>query len=173
MHHDTIRKPPVEPCFEAPPRLHFGGERRLTAHAVAAFTRDGGMHEFRDNAVGLEPGHAGRVVAVTIGRAVATAFALRPGLLDRASDSLADALADAFDRMRDEARVVAFQAAVATPRMDCVLLRGVLLPTAAGADAVLSWKQVLGADATEQLRADLLRELAAGGTRRQPVDAFA
>ena len=59
-----------------------------------------------------------------------------------------------------------------TPTAACVLLRGVLLPTATGGDAVLSWKQVLDDDATARLRAELLREMrprAAGGAA---VDAF-
>ncbi|WP_419815397.1 hypothetical protein [Glacieibacterium sp.] len=153
-----------EPLFEPPPSLVQRPERRLTARVAAGFAAGLGRHEFRDNAVTLAFDSGGtRVTAV--GSAVAAAFALEcgPCALEVDADDLAACLRDACDVLKAAPRVVPFEAAVRTARAACVLLRGVLLPVDGGAEAVLSWKEVLDADATAQLRAELLRSIATTG----------
>jgi hypothetical protein len=155
-----------EPLFEPPPSLGHRPERRLTARVAAGFAAGLGTHEFRDNAVTLAFDQGGtRVTAV--GAAVAKAFGLQRGPCrpDADADGLAACLRDACDVLRAASRVVPFEAAVRTPHAACVLLRGVLLPLDGGAEAVLSWKEVLDADATVQLRAELLRSVSASARR--------
>ncbi|QXQ06846.1 hypothetical protein KX816_01910 [Sphingosinicellaceae bacterium] len=171
--HDGVRASPLcEPCFEAPPRLS-GAERRLSTRAAAAFASGEGSHAFRDNAVTLDRDAAGGGLVRTVGRLVSSAFALPAGPLGEPPETLAAALAMAFARLGETGEVTPFEAAVATPSAACVLLRGVLLPTATGGDAVLSWKQVLDDDATARLRAELLREMRPRAARSAAVDTFA
>lgn len=170
--HDSCGAGPLgEPCFEAPPRLS-GAERRLSTRAAAAFADGEGSHEFRDNAVTLDRDADGSGVVRTVGRSVTTAFALPAGRLGEPPETLAAVLAAAFARLGETGEVTPFEAAVATPSAACVLLRGVLLPTVTGGDAVLSWKQVLDDDATALLRAELLREMRPLAARAARVDAF-
>ena len=157
-----------EPVFEVPPALADGAERRLTMRLASL--RGPSLHEFRDTAVTLAfDGEAVTVVAV--GAAVAASFALDAGPLDAARDGLAARLHAACAALRVAKAVVAFEAAVPAASAVCVLLRGVLLPTQGGAEAVLSWKEVLGRDATARLRVELQRALAT--PRTEGVDAFA
>ncbi|TRW14965.1 hypothetical protein [Glacieibacterium frigidum] len=151
MHHVTPPPLPAEPAFEAPPLLAAGSERRLTARAAL---RRGGSHEYRDNALTLGFGVEG-VHVVTVGDAVAAAFGLAPGPLRRGDDDLAGRLHDACAACVASGAVVGFEAALRTPASACVLLRGVLLPIRGGAEAVLSWKEVLGREATARLRGEL------------------
>ena len=169
-HHSIVAEVDGEPCFEAPPRL-AGAERRLSTRAAAAFARGAGSHEFRDNAVTLDRDGEGGGVVRSVGRSVSTAFALPAGPLGEPPETLAAVLAAAFVRLGETGEVTPFEAAVATPTAACVLLRGVLLPTVTGGDAVLSWKQVLDDDATARLRAELLRELRPRATHHA-ADAF-
>ena len=157
-------------CFEVPPRLGPSSERRLAGRAVTRFASGDAGAVFRDNALGLAwAGGALRLTAV--GRTVAAGFGLVPGPLAGPPDSLAGVLAAAFAELRASGAVTPFEAAVATPHAACVLLRGVLLPVAGGAEAVLSWKQVLDDDATARLRAELLRDAGAPPVPRGDADA--
>lgn len=174
MLHETVRAAPArEPCFEPPPRLPAAPERRLTVQAATALAGGGGLHGFRDNALSLVAGDDGGVVATAVGVAVTAAFGLAAGPLVPDLGTLAECLAAAFGRARAGDTVTGLEAAVTTPHAACVLLRGVMLPTVPGADVVLSWKQVLDADATARIRAELLREMAAPRPRRSAADAFA
>lgn len=174
MRHDIVRRAGNdEPRFELPPRLRTEPERRLTLQAASARAGGSDGHEFRNNRVVLAAGAAGEVVVVAVGGLVEAAFGLPPGLLDAEPDTLGGVLAAAFALSLADRAVRTLEAAVATPGAACVLLRGILLPTAAGAEVLLSWKEVLGADATALLRAELLREMAAARPRTQRVDAFA
>lgn len=172
MRHDRIcTTGPVEPCFEAPPQLPPTVERRLTRQAAALFDQ-GGDNAYRDNSISLMVAGDGSAQVRAVGPAVAGTFGLRPGPLAGPPEALAAVLAAALDRLDGIGTVTGFEAAVATPAAACVLLRGVLLPVAGGAEAVLSWKQVLDADATARLRAELLLALATP-PRAPPIDAFA
>ncbi len=171
--YDSAAWPPCEPCFEAPPRLAVRPERRLTAYAEAAFHLGAGGHEFRDNAVTLAQAAGGSAMVVATSRSVTRAFGLVPGPLAGPPDSLAATLSDVLARAEASAAVTPFEAAVAAPGAACLLLRGVLLPTATGADIVLSWKQVLDNDATARLRAELLRELRPTARCTALADVFA
>ena len=172
MRHHSVRADMLgEPCFEAPPQMS-GAERRLATRAAAAFAGGAGSHAFRDNAVTLDRDSDGSAVVRAVGRSVTSTFALPAGPLGEPPETLAAALAAAFARLDETGAVTPFEAAVATPTAACVLLRGVLLPTVTGGDAVLSWKQVLDDDATALLRAELLRELRPRVARRTAVDAF-
>ena len=166
MLHETL-PPPSEPRFELPPRLSARPERRLTSRAVADY---GLAREFRDNALRLV--FAGeRVEVVVVGGAVAANFGIAIGPLVRGDDDLGARLSDACAALRAAGAVVGFEAALRTPLSACVLMRGVLLPTRDGAEAVLSWKEVLGRDATARLRAELLDALHPPPVVR--ADAFA
>lgn len=168
MRYETPPDWPHEPVFEVPPALADGAERRLTMR-LAGFGAPT-PHEFCDTAVTLAfDGEAVAVVAV--GETVAAAFGLRPGPLDDRGEGLAARLHAACAALRVAHAVVAFEAAVPASAAACVLLRGVVLPTQDGAEAVLSWKEVLDRDATARLRAELLRALAR--PRAKVVDAFA
>jgi hypothetical protein len=174
MQHDTVRAAPGrEPCFEPPPRLTGSPERRLSGRAATALAGRSGLHAFRDNALSLVAGDDGDVVVTAVGVAIAAAFGLTVGPLKPDAGTLGECLVAAFERIRTSDAVTGVEGAVATPQAACVLLRGVVLPTATGADAVLSWKQVLDADATARIRAELLREMAVPGDRRPATDAFA
>lgn len=161
MRHRSIMYGDIDACF-APPRVAARPERRLTARAAARLAGGGG-HEFRDNAVTL----AGEDFAVAVGRAVTAGFGLVEGLLGGAPDTLAGVLARVAAAGHDAPAL--FEAAVASLAADCVLLRGLWLPTAGGGEAVLSWKHVLGDDAAARLRAELLRE---ARPRRLGIDPF-
>jgi len=169
---DRATWPADEPCFEAPPRLAPSRERRLTAHAEAAFRTGTGSHAFRDNALSLTRMADGTVTVTAAGRSLSAALGFIPGPLAGPPDGLAAALVDAFACASASGGVTAFEAAVAAPGTTCLLLRGVMLPTATGAEAVLSWKQVLGDDATARLRAELLRELRPRAPRAALVNVF-
>lgn len=158
MLHDTVRAALREPCFEPPPRLTVPRERRLTAIAARALAEGGSAHAFRDNAVSIARARGGDLIVAERGDAVAAVFGLPVGRLGGPPDSLASVLLAAVERARDSGAVTPFEAAVATTSAACVLLRGVVLPTVSGADAVLSWKQVLDDEATARIRAELLRE---------------
>lgn len=142
---------PAEPAFEAPPRLMQGTERRLTGRAAL---RRGDAHEYRDNALTLRFG-GDNVSVVAVGGAVAAAFGLATGPLRRGDDDLAAQLHAACAACAVSGAVVGFEAALRTPAAACVLLRGVLLPIRGGAEAVLSWKEVLGREATARLCGEL------------------
>lgn len=173
MRHETVRTAPRrEPCFEPPPRLAVPRERRLTALAGRVLAAGGPVGAFRDNAISLDVDGTGSAAVNKLGAAVAAVFGLSAGPLAGPPESLAAVLDAAVGRARTADAVTPFEAAVATPSAACVLLRGIVLPTAGGADAVLSWKQVLDADATARIRAELLREMRVPAPR-QPVDAFA
>lgn len=172
MRHDRIRMQGAgEPCFEAPPQLPPTIERRLTRRAAALFEQ-GGDNAYRDNSISLAVAGDGSARVSAVGTAVVGTFGLAPGPLAGPPEALAAVLAAALDRLDGTGGVSGFEAAVATPAAACVLLRGVLLPVAGGAEAVLSWKQVLDADATARLRAELLQAIATL-PRTPPVDAFA
>lgn len=147
-----------EPCFDPPPRLAPVPDRRLAVRAAAAAAANRGLHDFRDNAVSLQRAGDGFVVTA-VGAAIAAGFGTAPGPLAGLPGSLAALLAEAGTASCGADAVVPFEAAVATPFAACVLLRGVVLPTADGVEAVFSWKQVLDDDATARIRAELLREL--------------
>jgi hypothetical protein len=150
----------TEPLFEPPPSLVRRPERRLTARVAASFAAGLGRHEFRDNSVTMAFAPRGTRVTM-VGAAVLAAFGLEcgPCASNVDADSLAACLRDACDVMRASPRVVPFEAVVRAPRAACILLRGLLLPLDGGAEAVLSWKEVLNADATAQLRVELLRSI--------------
>lgn len=171
MRYEAMTMAAVEPCFEPPPRLLGRSERRLTMHAAD----DAETHAYRDNAVTLSFADPHSPVIVAVGSAVRDGFGLTPGTLDETRagpwGDLGERLREACDALHATADVVAFETAVATPGAACVLLRGVLLPTRGGAEAVLSWKEVLDHDATTRLRAELRAAFVA--PRRAPVDAFA
>lgn len=165
MQHDTPPQP-VEPVFELPPRLAVTTERRLTGRAL----RDGAAHEFRDNALTLAF-DADIVRVVAAGDAVVAAFGVAVGEVRRGADDLGAHLLDACAALRSSDAVVGFEAALRTPGSACVLLRGVLLPIRGGAEAVLSWKEVLGREATSRLRGELRAAIAPPTGSR--VDPFA
>lgn len=151
MHHDAPPPRPAEPAFEAPPLLAGRTERRLTGRAAM---RVGTAHEYRDNALTL--GFiADDVRVIAVGDAVAAAFGLTAGPLACGDDDLAARLREACAACAASGAVVGFEAALRTPASACVLLRGVLLPIRGGAEAVLSWKEVLGREATARLRGEL------------------
>jgi len=165
MRHENL--PPGEPWFEAPPRLAMRPERRLTARVAGGASA---AHQFRENALTLAF-FGDAVTVVATGDAVAAGFGIAPGQLTRGDDDLSARLLDACAALRAAGTVVGFEAAVATPSAACVLLRGIMLPVHGGAEAVLSWKQVLGDDATARLRAELLQALRT--PRAAVADAFA
>lgn len=169
MRHEAMTMAVGEPCFEPPPRVTGRAERRLTMRAAD----DASAHAYRDNAVTLSLADPHAPVVLAVGSAVRDGFGLAVGSLDGAgSDSdLGERLREACDALHATDDVVAFETAVAAPGAACVLLRGVLLPTWGGAEAVLSWKEVLGHDATARLRAELRAAFVA--PRRATVDAFA
>ena len=173
MRHEIVRAaPPREPYFEPPPRLVASPERRLTARAAAAMANHG-THGFRDNALSLVAAGDGAAVVSAAGAAVTAVFGTMCGRLRGPPGSLAEVVAAAFDEARASDAVTPFEAAVATPSAACVLMRGIMLPTTDGAEAVISWKQVLDADATARIRAELLTEMRRPVVRRAPIDAFA
>ena len=175
LHHDFAPVTGLGEPRDAPPPL-IGAERRLATRAAAAFAggafADGrGSHRFRDNAVTLTFGSGGGAVVRAVGRWVRTTFALPCGALGDAPGTLAGVLGEALARLGETGAVTPFEGAVATPTAACVL-RGVMLPTFDGGEAVLSWKQVLDDDATARLRVELMRELRPAPPPGAVVDAF-
>ena len=153
----------AEPVFEVPPQVAVP-ERRLTGRAGSDW--HGGLpHEFRDNAVTLALMPRSDVRVTAVGTAVAATFKLRPGALAGNADSLAAVLTTACAGLASE--VLPFEATVKTVAT-CAILRGVLLPTSTGAEAVLSWKEVLSGDAALRLRAELLAALRPSRPARDP-----
>lgn len=167
MHHDTPPSPPAEPAFEAPPFVAGSNERRLTGRVAM---RHGELHESRGNALTLRFGPAD-VRVTRVGACVAAAFGMAPGPLVQGSDDLATRLREASAACAASGAVIGFEAALRTPLSACVLLRGVLLPVRGGAEAVLSWKEVLGREASARLRAELRAAMAPRPPAR--VDPFA
>ena len=169
-----------EPVFELPPRLAARPERRLAWRAARAHV-DPGASAFRDTIVslrfavspGAQSGLSPDIMVTAVGPAVIAGLGLRPGPLAGPPDSVAGALQQAMRALRTAAAVRPFEAAVTTPQATCVLLRGILLPVDGGAEAVLSWKQVLDAEATARLHAELRRETRHVAPQRCGVDAFA
>ena len=161
----------ARPWFEPPPQLSAQPERRLAALAARAATGNGAAAVFRPCAVHLTSAPGGGIRVVEVGAAILAMFGLSAGPLMPVPDSLAAALATAFDDLAGAPLQCA--AAVRAPRAACVLVRAVLLPLAGGgADAVISWKEVVIGDAETRLRAELLAALTAVRPRALCRDAF-
>ena len=178
-----------EPLFEPPPQLSARPERRLTAWVTAAGPRARGPHALHPNAVTIVTTAAGGAVVQAVGVRVAATFGLSRGPLRPCAPSAADVISDARhhglcrtrpDDLGREGRTLAallddactvlrvhplplpFDGVVGSPQAACIMLRGVLLPLDAPGcvEAVLSWKEVLDADATARLRAEMLAAFA-------------
>jgi hypothetical protein len=198
MRHDSIDPTDQfgEPRFDLPPRLAERAERRLAMRATAAWTArrcnqdlppigsidlspDG---EFAANTVLIDLRAGDRVVALTIGAAVARTFDIAPGPISSgAAAGLAARLIDACELVRMTESAVPIEGALAGRDSPCLLTRGVVMPLAdrdgrlSYAHAVLSWKEVLDAASTAALRRELglvLQGAQARGGNHGDLDIF-
>lgn len=182
MRHDSVRAADrtAEPGFEAPPALGARAERRLTRRATQGWLAQGGAirlpprasadlgpaGEFADNSLLLDLAHPWAVQIESAGAAIAAQFGLAAGTpLEGAPGSFAARLLDACDLVRLTHTAVPLEGAFAGLRSACVLVRGVLMPLAGEdgglgyAHAVISFKEMLGPEATAALHDELARAL--------------
>lgn len=182
-----------EPCFELPPRLAAANERRLAANAtmlwqehcnggamppLAGYARAALPAEIAAHSVLIDLRVPGTLWLETVGSRLAAVFGLAVGVLSDAPDhTLAGWLRRACVALGDTMVPVPFEAKLAASDGEARLLaRGVLLPLADAngslgvAHAVVTWKELLTANATDRLRCELAAVWPAGGG--QPRDAF-
>ena len=184
MRHENVRAADrtAEPGFDPPPQLGGRAERRLARRAADGWLARGGAlrlpprasadldpgSEFADNSLLLDLAHPWLVRIETAGGAIAQQFGLAAGeTLEGAPGTLAGRLLDACDLLRLTHTAVPVEGAFAGLRSACVLVRGVLMPLAGEdgglgfAHAVISFKEMLGPEATAALHAELARALGA------------
>jgi hypothetical protein len=194
MRHDSVRAADrtAEPSFEPPPQLGARAERRLTRRATDGWLAQGGATrlpsrtsaeigpggEFAENSLLLDLAHPWAVRIESAGAAIAQQFGLAAGdALDGAPGSFAARLLDACDLVRLTHTAVPVEGAFEGRRSACVLVRGVLMPLA-GDDgrlgfvhAVISFKEMLGAQATAALYDELARALGDANRPAEPPAA--
>jgi hypothetical protein len=186
MRHDSIDTSArdAEPRFDLPPRLTGRAERRLAMRATAAWSARRSNEnlppidsidlspdsEFASNTVLIDLRLGDRAVALSIGDAVALTFDIAPGpIMSGVASGLAARLIDACELVRMTESAVPIEGALAGRDSPCLLTRGVVMPLADGdgrlafAHAVLSWKEVLDAEASAALRREIGRALHAIG----------
>jgi hypothetical protein len=156
----ALRMPAMSPAWAAPPPI-AGIERRLAALATEAWAVSGGGYVggFDVNTV-LIADPAGRAIVEEVGDTIATCFGIVPGMALARRPGLAGELAAACDLIALSPRPLPFEASAAAAGGALLLVRGIALPIAVGADsgrvqAILSWREVLNRAATRQLRLEL------------------
>ena len=182
MRHESVRAADrtAEPSFEPPPSLGARAERRLARRAAEGWLAQGGAirlpprasadldpaGEFAENSLLLDLAHPWAVRIESAGGAIAGQFGLAAGeALGGAPGSFAARLLDACDLLRLTHTAVPVEGAFAGLRSACVLVRGVLMPLAGDdgrlgfAHAVISFKEMLGPEATAALHAELAQAL--------------
>jgi hypothetical protein len=166
----------TEPRFDLPPRLVGRTERRLALRATAAWSARPSNQdlppidstdlspdsEFAANTVLIDLRAGDRAIALSVGDAVAQSFDIAPGPISTgAAAGLAARLIDACELVRMTESAVPIDGALAGRDCPCLLTRGVVMPLAdrdgrlAFAHAVLSWKEVLNAEASRALRREI------------------
>nr|WP_310524594.1 hypothetical protein [Polymorphobacter sp.] len=164
--------------FDVPPRFGIA-ERRLAGLALDAWSAGGRSRitGFDDNSIFVtDP--AGFAVVTAIGASIAATFGLAVGVLLSGGDGLAAELAAACDLIALRPLPVPFEASLAAPGRDCVLVRGVALPLFdAGHETgtvqiVMSWREVLNRAATRRLRHELGAALRSSTLILAKIDPF-
>ncbi len=152
----------------APPPL-AGIERRLASLATQAWAASEGGYVggFDVNSV-LIADPAGLALVEEVGDTIASQFGVVPGMALARRSGLAGELAAACDLIALSPRPLPFETSLAGKGGALLLVRGIALPIAVGADAgkvqaILNWREVLNRAATRRLRMELGAALAMAG----------
>lgn len=152
----------------APPPL-AGIERRLASLATQAWAASGGGYVggFDVNSV-LIADPAGLALVEEVGDTIASQFGVVPGMALARRSGLAGELAAACDLIALSPRPLPFETSLAGNGGALLLVRGIALPIAVGADAgkvqaIVNWREVLNRAATRRLRMELGAALAMAG----------
>ncbi len=164
-----------------PPPL-AGVERRLAALATEAWALSGGGYVagFDVHSV-LIADPSGCALVEEASDTIAACFGLVPGMTLARRGGLGGELAAACDLIALSPQPLPFETTALTAAGALLLVRGIALPIAAGADrgkvqAILNWREVLDRAATRRLRHELgaaliMARAGDGGIRPDPFSA--
>ena len=160
--------------FDVPPR--FGViERRMSGLALDAWAMGGQRRVagFDDNSL-IITDPAGAAIIAAVGAPITATFGLAPGMMLAGHAGLGGECAAACDLIALRPLPVPFEASLAAPGSDCILVRGIALPLSDSDDVqiVVNWREVLNRAATTRLRREFGAALRISATKSARIDPF-